>query len=168
VSVIAYTIPIGIRQTSAAAADQTVWSARNLSAKTILCKRIYVACAFDGTAAPSTSRYHFARFRTATPTAGATVAPIGLRARGEIVAPFAIGLTDARVLDTGLTVTSVTFDTPFAFAACPRGLTGTGVTFVFAPCTPLDLAPNDGLCIRVGVTAVIGDSLTGWAEFEEH
>lgn len=161
-----YTLPVQVRQNAATVVDALVWSARNTLAKVVQVRRIYLAAGFDGVAAMSVSQYKLIRFRTATPSGGAALAVQGLRANGAVTGQ---GITDARVLDTGLTVTSVTFDGPFAYVGAPRQL-GVAVAFdycFYADGDPLELVEGDGLGIRIGVTAVIGDSITGYVQFAE-
>lgn len=158
----AYALPVSVRQTGATAAASVVWAARNTSTRVVYVPRVVVVAQFDGTAAASTSRYELRRFRTATPTGGAALTVASLR--GGAVTP---GIGDARVLDTGLTLGAATKDEPLATVGAARQV-ASSAPLIFRPESgPLELLPDDGLWIELGVTAVIGDSLTGCVEFYE-
>lgn len=164
-----YLLPVQVRQTATTAANATVFAMRNTSsAKTCFIKKIHLVAAFDGTAAASTSRYELCRFSAATPTAGTAITVIKKKSSYS-----ASNVTDARFVDTGLTTTSVTFEMAFAFVAAQRQVSATSVyTIDFnmggdEAYDDFTLAPGEGLCIRLGVTAVIGDSITGYVEWDE-
>jgi len=120
---------------------------------------LYLSAGFNGTAAASSSIYNLIRFRTATPTGGAALTPILLSGAGTV------GIGDARVDEAGLTVTSVTFDTPWAQVGHPRQH---GAVPYYQHNVALELPTGDGLGIRLGALAVAGDSITGWVTFEEY
>lgn len=159
-----YCAPVNIRQTAATAANSTVWSMRNdaSSLKLVTIESIKLMMHFD-TGTPlqrSSLRYELRRFSTATPSGGTSITPV-LR---DSLAP-STSVTDARFLDTGLTVTSVVFDNPFAIIGCPAS---DGSTNSFSQdIVPFKLAAGEGLCIRLSQTAAIGQGLFGeiiWAE----
>lgn len=164
----AYVLPINIRQTAATAANSVVWAMRLVSSpRRVYIRQIILTVAFDGTAAASTSRYALGRFSVATPTGGAVIPVIKKRSNYS-----ASDVTDARFLDTGLTITGVTFDTPGFIAGCPRGLTGGSSEFVFGTddgtsFSSFELASGEGFWIGLTATAVIGDSLLGWVAWDE-
>jgi hypothetical protein len=169
-----YNLPIAIRQTAASAADSVVWSMRNLgpgkSRRAIAIRRISVNVMFDGVAAASQSQYKLCRFRDATPTIGTalTVVKQNTDDTDSIV-------TDARFLDTGLTVAGVTFDAAMQIMGAPRQV---GACAQYVREWPgimsgqgsgaLIIKPDDGLCLRLGVAAVIGDGIQGFIEWDEH
>lgn len=165
-----FKLPIAIRQTAATAAASVVWAMRNLGGRVIAVRRVGVNAMFDGTAAASSSQYQLARFRTATPTAGAALTVVKANTDDG-----ATTVTDARVLDTGLTPGAMTFDAAMCSMGAPRQV-GACAQYVWewspgdpqAPAArPLLIKPQDGLCILVGVTAVIGDGLQGMIEWDE-
>lgn len=157
--------PINLRCTGATAADSAVWMMRAGATKTLYIRRIVIFGCFDGTAAASTARWELRRFRTATPSGGTAITAIP-KIVGDVTTTADIRQETA---GAALTVTSITFDTPMAAgAACPRGSTGAvAVLNVDFSAAPLQIAVNDGLCIRNTVTAVIGDVLAGFIEWEE-
>lgn len=167
---VGFWLPVQIIQSTNSAANTLVWSMRNLGGTTITIQRIYLVHSFNGTAAATTSRYDIVRFRDATPTGGTALTVVK-----RDTASAASGVTDARFLDTGLTVASVTFDTA---AAHVGGARQNGSASVFdldlvhirrdlATDEGIVLANNDGLGLRLGVAAVAGDSLTGFVQWLE-
>lgn len=168
-----YTLPVAIRQTAATSAGELVWAATNTSAAVVVkVKGICLAVGFDGTGAATTSRYDLCRYRS---TGNATGAPEGgtvlaeISKRGDGGTTFSIG--DSRYLDTGLDVAdavgppiwSTAFDTPLAYCGHPRR--AGSIPFEWEEL--IEIKPGDGLGIRLGATAVIGDSLRGLVYFEE-
>ena len=166
----AFLAPVNIRQTAATAAPATVWSMRNptSSTKVAYIRRIFVVMAFDGIAAASTARYDFMRFSAATPTGGTAITPIKKRN-----ADAGTAVTDLRFVDTGLTVAGVTFETAFATVSLPLALTGGVQAFDMNFEKPgerystFDLVAGEGLAVQLNVTAVAGQSLVGFAEWDE-
>lgn len=159
-----YSAPVNIRQTAATAANATVWSMRNAAAstKTIYIERIMLMTAFDA-ATPITralQRYDVVRFTTATPTAGTAITVIAMDSSSA-----ATQVTDVRFLDTGLTTTSVVFGTAITTISCPA-TDATTNNFVRSG-IPIKLLAGEGLCLRLNVVAVIGQSMVGeivWSE----
>ncbi len=166
----AYMAPINMRFTGTTAANSTVWALRNGATYSTYIRRIFLMAGFDGTAAGSTSQYELRRFNTATPSGGASVTAIK-----KDTAFGGSTLADLRQDTTGaaLTVTSLVFETAFASAGVARGATGGTsqimLDFTTSPETRpfFVLAPNEGLCIRNSIVAVVGDSLSGFVEWEE-
>lgn len=165
-----YLAPVAMRFTGTTAANSTVWAMRNGSSISVYIRRIFLFAGFDGTAAASTSQFEVRRFNTATPSGGTAIT-----VAKKDSAYTNTTLTDIRQ-DTGgaaLTVTSVVFESPMLAIGCPRGLTGGLATlpidFTAAPENrPFTvLAPNEGLCIRNSIIGVVGDSLSGFIEWEE-
>lgn len=159
-----YSAPVNIRQTTTTAANATVWAMRNAAAstKTVYIERIQLLMAFD-TATPlgrSLQRYDLVRFTTATPTAGTAITVVAMDSSS-----VATQVTDVRFVDTGLITTSVAFGTAIATIGCPA----TDATTAKYERTGISikLAPGEGLCLRLDVTAVVGQSITGeivWSE----
>lgn len=165
-----YGTNISVRQTGTTAANAVVWSMRNGGTKTVQIRRIKVVRCFDGTAAATTTaRYTIQRFTAATPTGG-NAQLIGKKRTSYPTST----VVDVRSLDTGLTTTSVVFDNiDLAILALPLSVTGTvapddivfeGVLENFAW---LELAANEGLCIRLNQTAVIGQGIYGGIFWDE-
>lgn len=166
-----YMLPVFVRHTTAAAANSLVWAMRNLGTRSLYLTRVSLVASFSGTAAASHSRAALLRFRSATPTGGTAMTVVKMN-----TADGASAVTDARFLDTGLTVTGVTFDTSFLDLSCQRQVSASGV-YSWSDADRLDglratrgkmiIAPNDGLGLRLVNAAVIGDCYAGgiaWVE----
>lgn len=168
-----YLLPINIRQSTAAGTGVTVWALRNTGTTTLSIRRIVLTMGFDGVAVASTmSRYELIRFYSATPSGGTALTPVKKRTT------YPTSGVDARLLDTGLTVTGVTFDAfPFYVISRPTSVTSVvtegELNFMESGQTkfsPFELAVNEGLAIRlttVAATTIIGVSLTGMIEWDE-
>jgi hypothetical protein len=161
-----YSLPVGTvgRQTGTPAAGAVLWAVRNLGATPMYIKRVQLYAAFDGTAAATTQRYYLTRFRTATPTGGTALTAVKMDTtmdNGQTI--------DAREAVAGLTVTSVTYDTEWLALNCQRQVSATQkLEFVAPDIRDAFVVPvNDGICIRLGVAGVIGDSLVGLVEWGE-
>lgn len=163
----AYMLPIFIRQTAATAGGATVWAMRNGGALKAFLRRIFLVASFDGTAAASHSQWEIERFSAATPTTGTALTIVKKKSAG-----IASTVADARFLDTGLSVTSVVFESPFIWVGNPRQ-NGATSEFVFPYNRDLEdqedftLDLNEGLAIRLTTAAVIGDSIRGYIEWDE-
>lgn len=159
-----YSAPINIRQSATTAINTTVWSIRNdvSSTKTIFIESIQINMAFDsGTPlARSLQRYDFMKFSAATPTGGTslTIVPTDSNAA-------ATKITDARQVDTGLTVSGVSFGTPFLTVGVPA--TDSAVVNFQTTDIPIILNAGEGICIRLNVAAVVGQSMTGFISWSE-
>ena len=175
----AFMAPVNIRQTAATVAGSTVWAMRNGTGRTISIKRAKLIMGFDGTTvALTTPRYSLNRFTLATPTTGTPIVPIKQR-----TSYAASTVADIRQVDTGLTVAGITFETEALVLALPLqtifGAPTTGYAagpvanhdIIFDPSgkrsESFELAPNEGLAIRLSTAAVIGLSLTGFVSWEE-
>lgn len=166
-----YQLPIAVRQTAATAAAACVWAMRNLGIpnRPIALRRLAVNVMFDGTPAASQSQYQLARFRTVTPSLGTALTVVK-----QNTDDAASVVTDARFLDTGLTIAGVAFDTAAMSMGAPRQV-GAGCQYVREWPGIMDgqgsgafiIKPTDGLCILLGATAVIGDGIQGAIEWDE-
>lgn len=161
----AYGLPVNILQTNTTAADETVWAMRlpTTAAKSVHIEKIRLRVTFHGTAAGSTNSYYLARFSAATPSSGSALTVVkfdGNNATSEV--------TDARFVDTGLTTTSVSFGTAWHYVNNPISVTsgrhGDELDLYFQPFV---LNPGEGLCIRLGATAVVGQGLSGSIQWRE-
>ncbi len=165
-----YMAPIFIRQTFASVVDVCVWAMRNTQAaggKKCRIKDLNLQTGFDGTVAASMGLYKLQRFSAATPTGGAA---LGVMKKSS-AAPATV-VTDVRQLDTGLTVAGVTFEPEYLVVAVnrQRGLNYLDLERDESPGaenTEILLQPGEGLCLRLGAAAVIGDQLAGFVEWEE-
>jgi hypothetical protein len=165
-----YLLPISIRQTAASEAGVTVWSMRNGATYTCNVKSIHLVMGFDGTASLGAVElsYCIQRFSTATPSGGTALTAIKKRS-----ADGASSIADARYLDTGLTVTSVVFETDAIVLGLPGTATGICVPFNIPLEIPgqkygtFDLAVNEGLCIRLKTAAIVGQELSGFIQWDE-
>jgi len=165
-----YFLPVFIRQTAASIVDVTVWAMRNTQpagGKKCRIKDINLQTGFDGTVAASMGLYKLVRFSAATPTVGAA---LGVMKKNS-AAPASV-VTDARQLDTGLTTTSVSFEAEYLVLAVnrQRGLNYIDLERDESPGadnTEIVLHPGEGLCLRLGAAAVIGDQVVGFVEWEE-
>jgi hypothetical protein len=167
-----YLLPLNIRQTAATVAGTTIWAMRNTGSRTVYLRHLRLIMGFDGTAvAANTPRYELIRFTSATPTGGNALIPIKKR-----TAYPGSSVGDARELNTGLTVTGVTFDAgSFLVIGRPisvtSGISDMDVDFALggqSDYSMLELAVGEGLAIRiVSVNTVIGVSLTGMIEWDE-
>jgi hypothetical protein len=164
----AFFLPVKVRQTAATAAVATVWTMRNTHAtKAVLVKQIILA-PFSDAAAPGQIAYELCRFTAATPTGGAALIPIQMRTSSAWVS----AITDARVLDTGLTVAGVTFETAFA-AISAGGLASGGSPFLLDMTDSLrmfgglEFLAGEGLAIRLTVVSTIGQGIAGSIFWDE-
>lgn len=165
-----YMAPVSMRFTGTTASGSSVWSIRAGASLSVYIRRIFLAAAFDGTAAATSAFYELHRFGTATPsggTAGTVIKKDNLYG-GSTLADFRQSATGG-----ALTVTSVVFETALASLVNPRGATGgscvMNVDFTTSPESRpfLVLAPNEGLAIQIAATAVVGDGLAGFIEWDE-
>lgn len=162
-----YFLPINVRQTTAAVAASTVWTLYNPSGsgKTVYLRALRLLISFDGTAAAATTpRYSLSRFSGAAPTGGAALTIIKKRTAD----PSSV-VSDARILDTGLTTTGITFETALAQVGLPISVTGGFTQFAIERTYPfLELEPGEGFAIRTVTAMVIGMVLNGDIEWDEN
>lgn len=159
-----YSAQISIEQSASTVANSTVWSMRNssLSPRFVIIERINLTASFHA-ATPlgrQTLKYDLRRFNTATPTGGTAVTAIQ-----QDTLSSATGVSDIRVLDTGLTVTNVIFENPFAVISLPA-VSGSVSSYIRDNMC-FKLAAGEGIAIRLNTSALAGLSLTGeiiWSE----
>lgn len=162
-----FLLPVEVVQTGAAAVGTTVWTMRNTHAtKTAHVTRILLA-AREG--AGSLTGYSLCRFSAATPTGGAAITKI--QYRNTQPTNYTSCITDARVLDTGLTVAGVTFETPF-FIIGMGVLAPSIITLDYNDLKQtfggLEFEPGEGLAIRViGAAQAANNWLRGNVEWTE-
>lgn len=162
-----------IRQTGTDAAASVIWAMRNplASSKTVAIRRISGILSFDGTAAAGVGvGYEFCRFSGGDPSTGTTLQR--LKKRSSYAASQILD-ANAQYKVTALTMTSVTVDTAFASIKIPISVTNGACPFDFRfvnaglAYEPFELAAGEGLCIRLLVAAVVGQSLNGCVEWDE-
>jgi hypothetical protein len=158
-----YVVPVSIRQSANTAANATVWAMRvdPGASKSVFIERIYLSASFDaGTPiGRALLRYSIGGFGSATPTGGTSLSVISL----DSANPASV-VTDARLLDTGLTTSGVNFQSP-AFGVGVPACDGSVVPFDFTGA--IRLQPGQGLYIRLFTAAVIGLGLNGYVQWKE-
>lgn len=169
---------VTVRQSAATGAGAATWAILNPtgSGKVVSIRSIDLLLFFDGTAAATLMKYEMVKYTGVTAfSGGSAVTPMHKRTSLSGAAA-----AQARVLDTGLTLTSGS-----AQAIVPIGTMGrvTQTTTNFQslrtqPLSPnergtinamaIELAPGEALAIRQTVTSVIGDNVVGYVETAEH
>lgn len=159
-----YSVAINIRQTASTAANATVFAMRNDAASTrkIKIEDIILNMSFDsGTPlGRSLQRYNLVGFNGATPTGGNQIIIASL----DNTNPTS-QVTDARSVDTGLTMAGVSFGPAIVTVGCPA--TDATVSQIRISDKRIVLAAGEGLAIRLASSAVAGQGLTGtivWSE----
>jgi len=160
-----------VRQSAATVAGAVVWAMRNPYSNIIVSiMRIYLQLSFDGIGAATLMRYELIKGTGCTAMSG-----------GAIVIPLikrtSIGQsnTDIHVLDTGLTLTGVTFGSAFHTVTWGRNTPSASIQAASSQhklnyfTYPIELAMNEVLAIRNGPTnnSVIGDTILGSVDFVE-
>ncbi len=164
----AYYLPIpSLPLSTAITAGSCILAMRNGASKIMRIKRIVLNVGFSGTVAATTSGFQLCRFATAAPTGGTTLSAIKKR---TTYGPSTIA--DARYnFAAALGVTGVAFETQFAEIGCQRQLAARGVLYLIADLVTneivFEIQPSEGLAVKLGVVAVIGDTLGGCIEWEE-
>lgn len=159
-----YSAPVNIRQSTNSSANTTIWAMRNDtgSTKTVYIERIELNMAFDaGTPITrSLQRYDIVRFSAATPTGGTTLTVVPIDSSSP-----STQITDVRQIDTGLTVSGISFGTSILTIGVPAS---DGATVNYSSSAiPIILASGEGFCIRLNNTAVVGQSITGFISWSE-
>lgn len=154
-----YAAPVNVRQTAATASGNTVWAMRNPTSATffVVIERIFLQMSFDA-ATPlvgvNLQRYELVRFSGGDPSGGTSITAV----KSSSSAPNS-GVV-AQFLDTGLTMTGVSFGTPLANISCPEVQGSTNFYQRSGAC--LKLAAGEGLAIRISdIAAAVGQSIVG-------
>lgn len=164
-----YTCPVNIRQTTtttAGGAAGTVWYL-NAVGVALYIRRAVLSVGFDGTAATNTVRYSLARFGTAVCSAGTAIVPTKKKTS------YSASSATAGFVDTGVTTTNVVFAAPFATLGCPISVTSKAVPYHLNFITPgqkysdFVIAAGEGLAIYLDVTGVVGQTISGYIEYDE-
>lgn len=151
-----------------------LWTLRAGGAKSCQIRRIFLM----GSANPTTSvasfwYYALCRFSGANPSGGGTLTLLKKK-----TSYAASNVTDARQIasgaTSGLTTTSITFESPFAILTGPRHVGATtplDLNFVTAGnerFNTFELAVNEGIAILLNtIASIAGDGLTGHIEWDE-
>lgn len=162
------TVQVSIRQTAATAQGAVVWAMRNKSVDRVLhVRRLWWQCFFDGTGQGTEMSYAWrvGSGCTAIPN-GSYVVP-SLKKRDVSNADI-----EAKYLDTGLTLTGVTWDTalyPFAWARLTHSATqagGISSQFVLDfRDEPYELGPDEVFSLYSLKNSIIGDNVIGGVDF---
>lgn len=144
----------------------TYFAMRNLGARKVYLRRINVSVGFSGTAALTRGSYSFVRFGSATPTGG--TAPVIIKTRNSWATS---SVTDVRYAPGGLTTTSVVFEEPFHLVTHTNQVNNDREEAIEQDAEDedwtMELAVNEGFCIRAYTALVAGSYMTGsvvWAE----
>lgn len=169
-----YLANISIRHSAADALGSSVWAMLNPtgSGKTIYIRNIRGRILFDGAVTATTSQgYEFIRYSgNVSPTTGTTIARIKKKTT------YANSVVqDANIQQkSGILTLAGTFEgSPFNVVKMPISVTGGGQTFdidlVVAGLSyeGFELAPGEGMAIRLHVAAVIGFGIAGSVEWDE-
>lgn len=161
---------INVRQSAATGATAVVWGIHNPSStKTVLVRKLWLNCFFDGTAAATLMKYEVLKATGVTAFSGGTVVTPLSKITSQSQA------SSVRLLDTGLTTTGATFGGAATNIAMGR-VTQTTTNFqanqqlmdwTSLQAVDVKLVQNELLCIRQTVTSVIGDNIVGYCEFSE-
>ena len=169
-----YMMRIPAQQLSAIiAAGSAIWGIHNGSSLTMRIKRISVLAGFAGTAAATASEFHMQRWSAASGTnftGGTQIVSATKKKSTMAVSTFA----DARFnYAAALGVVGATFDTdPFFAFGVQRQVSAT-VAFDLPAASIesyqsiLELAPNEGLALRVNQATVVGDIVGGMIDWVE-
>jgi hypothetical protein len=144
----------------------TYFAMRNLGTRRCYIRVIDISIGFSGTAALTRGIYEIDRFSAATPTGGTTQTALKTRNTWP-----ASSMTDIRFAPGGLTTTGVTFEAPFHLIGHTNQVTVDRDDRIAPPSDDedfwMEIAVNEGLCIRANTALVAGTYLTGsivWAE----
>ena len=163
-----YFAPVNIRQTGTTAAATTVWYLNAAGSLSLYIRRIVLGVHFDGTAAAALQRYDVMRYGTAVCSAGTAITVV-LKSSGGAATTATAGFAD-----TGVTTTNVAFETALTTMGVPISVTGKSAIYKYDFTTPgqkygeLVIANGKGLAIQLStVAAVVGQSVTGYVEWDE-
>jgi len=167
-----YMAPILAQAFSAAVVNgATIWAMRNGSTRVIVFRRIFLTLGFRGAAATSTSSYLLCRFAGATPTGGSGITIVK---RNSANPPTAV--VDVRSnYAASLGVAGITFEEGFANFGLQRQLNANqSIDLDYTEAFGGDrymgnfrLLPGEGLAIKLENTAVIGDMIGGFVDWNE-
>lgn len=159
------------RVTAVIAANSIVWGVHNGTTFNMSVRRFELSLAYDAALATTTSEYQFIRWSAPSGTnlTGGTALGAVKRATTMNVSTIA----DARFsVAAALGVVGIVFEAdPFYSVGSPRINGASGSVDITAYESQyesvIQLAPNEGLALRLGVASAIGDSIggmIGWTE----
>lgn len=158
--------------TVALAAASTIWCIHAGNALTMRIKRLTLVAGFAGTAAATASEFQLIRWSAASGTNMTTGTVIAATKKSSPMATSTIA--DARFnYAAALGVVGVTFDAdPFYEIGVQRQVSATVAVDTSSASVEqyqsvIALAPNEGIAIRLGQAAVIGDMIGGMIEWTE-
>lgn len=155
------------RLTATVAANSLIWSMRYLGPNKLRVKSGMLLAGFDGVAVASTQEYNLVKFAGATPAGGTIIHPV----KSDTAQP--LPAVDARFnYAAALTVAGVLQDLDFNVSwGAQRRADGNQNVELNSRFTHysafFDLLTGEGMGIRLGVAAVVGDSLGGYFELQE-
>ena len=156
------------RLTAAVAAASLIWALRYNGANILRVKSGSLQASFDGTAAATTQQYQIVRISAANATGGTALQPV------VTDTTYAIPSIDARFnYAAALGVAGVTIAAEFAAEWGVQRQVSASNQMLIANrqalySSFLDLRAGEGMAIRLGVVAVVGDGLGGYLELQEY
>ena len=140
-----YTLAARIVQTAATVADTTVFAVRNTGTKDWHIHHFDVTLAYGSSTPTSLIKgYVLQRFSAATPTGGTALTPAPNDSNDAALA------CDARFVDTGLTMTNVSFGSIFSYFLRDTGYASTAPSMQEWPDDAhIVIHPGEGLCMRI-------------------
>lgn len=159
----AYMVGFQIRQSATSAIGTIVAFIRNTHATRVLyVNKLSQELGFDGVGAATLMKYELAKYTAVTATTGTSVTPI-IKRTSQGASPAA----EVKVLDTGITLTGGVLQgvlnqtmsgrtTPSATVA--PVINREYIDFNLANDSPIELAQNEAIAIRLAATAVVGDT----------
>lgn len=158
-SLLYYSAMVNITQSESTSSGTAVWTLLNPGASplNLMIQRIFLTMSFDAST-PLTGinlqRYQLCRFTGTTPSGGNA----GTVVKANTLSPASAALV--RYVDTGLTMTGVSYESAFCGVSCPEVLGAVSNYTRDRMC--FKLAPGEGLAIRISdVDAAVGQSLVG-------
>lgn len=151
-----YSFPVDVVQSAGTNSPAAVWAMLNSSQSpySFFIESVFLNMSFYAATplVPTLLKYEFIRFTSATPSGGTTINS-GKACRTAGTCPVS-----AMVKDTGLTMSGVSYDSAYAVISLPSRA---GVTVPFSKKTSIELAPGEGLAIRLAEDAIAGLSISG-------
>jgi hypothetical protein len=169
-----YSIDIVLGRFTGLVTAGTIFALRNASTRHCRITRVVLYTGFAGTTAATAQILQLKRFSAATPSGGTAITLAAGAVRHRNIMRDAI-LADARYADiTGtapLTVTNVVFEPSMGSVSFPRSSGGgiTGLEFIWTKdnAEGFHLADDEGFALVTTQTAVVGDLITGYVEFDQ-
>lgn len=155
-----YLVPLLIKPVTTLTAGTTYFSMRNTGNKQVFLLNAQFQTIYDGSDAGNivSSTFSLERFSAATPSGGSTVTP----AKGSSTFG-ATSIGDARMANSGLTTTGVSFDAALGYiTVLNRSSSGVALDLARDSSSQgLHLLPGEGFCLRAFNSLTAGVGLTG-------